>query len=187
VKACDNASAGVLITDPHGRYLFFERPTPPWGLAAPAGHVFDEHDNHERAAIQETHEEFGLAVAFLNLAIEGWLHNACRRGPGAEGTGHFWRVYTATVSQESIDHPDAEREIKDVRWLTPAELQQLADVTVDLARGRIDVFMFKANPGLEPSWVIWLTRLQIITVREDDLQAVTRLAGKPAGAGEPRR
>lgn len=179
MKACDNASAGVLITDPQGRYLVFERPTPPWGLAPVAGHVFDEHDNYEHAAIQETLEEVGLTIAFLNPAIEGWLPNACRRGPGPEGTGHFWRIYTAAVDQKTIDNPDPGREITAVLLLTPAELQKRATATVDLARGRTDHASFKANPGLEPAWVIWLAKLKIIMLGEDDLQAVAKLAEEP--------
>ena len=170
--ACDNASVGVLITRPDGRWLMLERATPPVGVAPCAGHVFDEHDGYMDAAEAEVSEELGLTVKTLELAVAGWRANACRRGPGPRGTGHQWQVFIATVSGDLRPSP---REVRNVRWCTPGDLQHLADRTAAYARGELPVREFAACPGIEPVWVWFLTELGLITMPVPDLTAVNVL------------
>ncbi|WP_055477556.1 NUDIX domain-containing protein [Sphaerimonospora mesophila] len=178
-KTCDNASVGVLVADENGRWLMFERATFPPGVAPAAGHVFDDHAGYESAARAEVAEELGLTVTSLELLpVGGWRPNRCRRQPGPRGVGHQWQIYRASVAGRLA--PSA-RETRNVRWLTPAELQQLADVTVAYANGHITAREFEDRPGIEPVWVQWLSDYGLIAVTPEDLAAIDQAAANPQG------
>ncbi|MFC1410482.1 NUDIX hydrolase [Streptacidiphilus sp. N1-12] len=164
MKVCDNTSVGVIITNAAGDYLMFDRATFPPGTAPAAGHV-DTHGTFEDAARAEVEEELGLHVESLTVVAGGWRNNRCRRLPGPRGTGHRWKVYTATTSG---DLNPSTRETRNVRWIAAADLQDLADRTAAYARGDLAVQDFTANPGLEPVWALWLHSLHAITIDHAD-------------------
>ncbi len=173
VKRCDNASVGVLIVS-DGRYLMFDRNTPPAGTSPCAGHVFDEHTSYAGAAHAEVSEELGLTVESLELLpVGGWRANRCRRRPGPRGTGHQWQVFRATVSGTLRA---SQRETRNVRWMTPAEIQQLADRTASYANGAVSDAEFSASPGLEPVWAGFLAELGLITMSAGDLARISHVA-----------
>ncbi|MFK0142670.1 NUDIX domain-containing protein [Streptomyces murinus] len=171
MKTCDNTSVGIVITDHQGRCLMFDRATFPPGTAPAAGHV-DEHGTAEDAARAEVEEELGLTVTGLTHVTGGWRDNRCRRFSSARGTGHGWAVYRATVTGDLT--PSA-RETKNVRWIAPEALQELADRTVAYARGRITDAEFEAAPGIEPVWMQWLANIAAIHISPDDLLLVDQL------------
>lgn len=178
-KICDNRSVGVIIVDAQGRCLVFDRNTPPPGTAPAAGHV-DDHGGFDAAARDEVNEELGLTVTALqDTGVGGWRPNACRRQPGPKGTGHEWRVYHATVT--GTLNP-SKRETRNARWLTGEELYHLALRTATYAHGGISPAEFNRNPGLEPVWVRWFHDLNIVTLNDDDLAAIDRLAAQPPRA-----
>ncbi|WEH37863.1 NUDIX hydrolase (plasmid) [Streptomyces sp. AM 4-1-1] len=171
MKTCDNASVGIVITDRHGRYLIFDRATFPVGASPAAGHI-DDHGSAEDAGRAEVEEELGLTVTSLTRVTGGWRDNRCRRRPDARGTGHDWTVYQATVTGDLT--PSA-RETKNVRWIAPDALQELADRTVAYAQGRVTDAEFEAAPGVEPVWMEWLADIAAIKVSPDDLLQVELL------------
>ncbi|WP_374777113.1 NUDIX hydrolase [Streptomyces sp. NBC_01310] len=171
MKACDNTSVGVVITDRQGRYLMFDRATFPVGTAPAAGHI-DDHGSTEDAGRAEVEEELGLTVTGLTRVSGCWRDNRCRRRPGARGTGHDWTIYQATVTGDLT--PSA-RETKNVRWIAPDALQELADRTVAYAQGRVTDAAFEAARGIEPVWMQWLANIAAIHVSPDELLQVERL------------
>jgi ADP-ribose pyrophosphatase YjhB (NUDIX family) len=173
-KVCDNASVGVLITDDAGRYLMFDRATPPPGCAPPAGHVWDDHRSYDDAARAEVSEEVGLTVETLErLPIGGWRHNRCRRTPGSRGLGHEWQVFRATVTGTLVP---SVRETRNVRWLTVGEMQALAERTVSYAYAEMSDAEFARAPGIEPVWVGCLADLDLVSVSDADRLAVEFVA-----------
>ncbi|MFE0778025.1 NUDIX hydrolase [Streptomyces sp. NPDC058861] len=172
MKTCDNTSVGIVITDRQGRFLMFDRATFPPGTAPAAGHI-DDHGTAEDAGRAEVEEELGLTVTGLTHVAGGWRGNRCRRLPGARGTGHGWTIYQATVTGDLIP---STRETKNVRWITPGVLQELADRTVAYAKGSITDAEFEAAPGIEPVWMQWLADLAAIRIGPDDLLRVDQLA-----------
>jgi 8-oxo-dGTP pyrophosphatase MutT (NUDIX family) len=174
-KRCDNHSVGVLITDPHGRVLMFERATLPAGIAPPAGHI-DTHGDAYTAAITEVTEETGLTVTGLTTLTHTWRNNVCRRQHGPHGPGHQWTVYTAhtTTGELNLDP----REARNARWYTPAQLQALAERTVAYANGHTNADDNAAHPGIEPVWVEFLHATGLIHVSPADLMAVDQIASR---------
>ncbi|MFB7014030.1 MULTISPECIES: NUDIX domain-containing protein [unclassified Streptomyces] len=168
---CDNTSVGIVITDRQDRYLMFDRATFPAGAAPAAGHI-DDHGSAEDAGRTEVEEELGLTVTTLTRVTGGWRANPCRRRPGTRGTGHDWTVYQATVTG---DLTPSTRETKNVRWIAPDSLQELADRTVAHAQGRVTDAEFEAAPGIEPVWMQWLADIAAIDVSPDELLQVELL------------
>lgn len=179
-KRCDNASVGVLIFDGRNRLLVFDRATPPWGVAPPAGHV-DEHGETWQAAQAEVAEEVGLHAFDLRLAGRGWRDNRCRRRPGPTGDGHQWWIYRARVVGTLTP---SVRETRNARWLTAQELQALTVRTAAYAHGELPEEEWWAAPGIEPVWVHWLSLAGLITATAADLAAIeyTASAGHHAAA-----
>lgn len=173
--ACDNLSVGVLITDRAGRHLMFDRARPPVGVAPVAGHI-DDHGGAEDAARAEVAEEVGLTVTGLTPLRSAWRDNRCRRAPGPRGIGHRWTIYRAEVTGDLA--PSAE-ETRNARWLTPAEVQTLADRTAAYAHGEVGDTSWAAAPGIEPVWVEWLAAAGIVAVTPATLSLIDRLAGRP--------
>jgi len=176
---CDNTSTGVIIEDPDGRYLVFDRNTFPPGTAPAAGHV-DDHGGFGQAARAEVAEELGLTVTAMKQVAGGWRDNRCRRRPGPLGPGHKWAVYLATAS--GILRPSP-RETRNARWLARHELQALADRTASYARGRLTDAEFAAAPGIEPVWVQWLADAGIVAASAEDLAAIGQKARVAAARG----
>jgi 8-oxo-dGTP pyrophosphatase MutT (NUDIX family) len=170
---CDGVSVGVLIVDEQGRHLMFDRATPPVGCAPVAGHG-DDHGSPEQTARDEVSEELGLTVSVLTQVTGGWRPNRCRRHvPEGQTPGHHWTIYRATVTG---DLTPSERETRNARWLTTAELQDLTDRTAAYARGELTDAEFIARPGVEPVWAWWLNVLGIVGVDEADMARIEDLA-----------
>jgi hypothetical protein len=111
-----------------------------------------------------------------------WRPNACRRHLARLGVGHKWWVVVAEVDGEL--NPSS-RETRNARWATTAELQELAERTVDYAHGRISDEAFATRPGIEPVQVRWFANADLIDVDQADLDAIEDLiAGLADTAGE---
>jgi hypothetical protein len=122
-----------------------------------------------------------LAAVALRLPVRsvdltpagGWQADRCGRPPGPRGTGHEWLIYTATTSR-TADPPRSRA--RQARWLDPGEIQQLAARTAEYAHGELTDGQFRARPGIEPTWVVFLAELGIITMTMHDLTAIDRAA-----------
>lgn len=173
---CDNASVGVLIFDGEGRLLMLHRAHPPIGIAPVAGHVFDEHEGYMEAAQAEVEEEVGLTVTSLELlGVGGWRPNKCgATDPGSDsrGVGHQWQIFRAEVTGE----PHATDEAKSIAMVGAARLQALAERTALYARREITQEQFGKQPGLEPVWCDFLSRLDMIDVPSTDLSLIGYVA-----------
>lgn len=187
VAVCDNASVGVVIHDAvQDRWLMFERGRVPVGVAPVAGHVWDDHatadavpeEAYRAAARAEVAEELGLSVVdLIDAGVGGWRPNRCRRPGGRRGVGHYWRIYSATMTGDLAPASD---EARHPRWLTRGQLQELADRTVTYARGALAEDAWTARPGIEPVWVSWLVQLGLVEVAQPDLALIDQVA-----AGHP--
>lgn len=173
MMTCDNTSVGVIITNDAGEYLVFKRATFPPGTAPVAGHV-DDHGTTRQAAEAEVREEVGLTVVSLTEVTTEWRSNRCRRLPGPHGTGHQWTIYRATVT----GHLDpSQRETRNARWISPAEVSALCDRTYRYAAGRLSDAEFAEHPGIEPVWVRWLIDPNTVLFHGPELALIDRLAG----------
>src|SRR5579859_3730202 len=103
---CDHKSVGVVIRNPAGHILMFDRNTYPAGRACVAGHV-DDHGSFEDAAIAETWEEVGLRVKHLTLATASRVSFPCRRVPTQE-VGHYCQIYHAEVEDYRLTPSERE-------------------------------------------------------------------------------
>jgi len=178
---CDGYSVGAIITDPQGRYLLITRVKPPAGRAFVAGHI-DEHGDEMAAVIAEVAEESGLTVTGMRCVRMQWLPGRCRRRPNRFhrdlGWGHQWFVFEVdTTGTVAVD----ESEVHSPTWVTSDELAALAARTVAYAHGRISDEQWRAEPGLEPAWVLLLAGPGLngrpyLTVGPADRHAVSILA-----------
>jgi hypothetical protein len=170
-RMCDGTSVGVDITDGTGRHLLQRRVKYPDGLAPIAGHV-DEHPNRTAAIHAEASHELGIGLKDLAVLIDDKpLTNACRRSPVDGGPQHRWTVFAA----RAVGTPTANgEETAETGWYTSAQLQQLADQTIAVARGALGLPV-----GLEPVWVLLYAALGTITASPAALVAVARMAGWP--------
>lgn len=126
-------SAGALIKK-DGKYLLLDRNSPPFGYAAPAGHV-DGGEDPKTAVCREVKEETGYDLLDVALLYEEEVHNnTCSKGVSV----HYWYVFEGSV--EGTPHR-SERETKAMRWCAPAEIKKLR---------------------LEPVWEYWLKRKKIL-------------------------
>ncbi|WP_405589715.1 NUDIX domain-containing protein [Streptomyces sp. NBC_01190] len=164
--SCDHTSVGVLISAPDG-LLFFERATPPVGLAPVAGHI-DHHGSPEQAARAEAAEEVGLSLTHLRLLLTGWRANRCRR-PATAAVGHQWWIYEA---QAFGSLSPSDREVRAPRWIDPYKLHQLALRTEAYAQGGLSDVEFTRRPGMAPVWVRFLHELKIVTLAEEVLAGI---------------
>ena len=153
-KICDHTSVGMLVWK-DDRLLLIERARPPFGFAAPAGHV-DGDPTYEIAAERELKEEVGLTTTNLVLLTEGRRENHCRR---EDGTWHYWKVYQMTTMGDVDRSKD---ETKQVNWYTREEIRAFAEKTEAYNRGEISEDEWSKNPGLEPIWCEWFKELNII-------------------------
>lgn len=183
MKVCCNSSVGALILDRDDRLLMFDRNTPPFAVAPPAGHVFDEHGDRDdkeeayrNAACAEVFEEVGLTVTSLKRVWSGWTDPRCRRESTVSGRfGHEWRVFKVEVTGQLAP---SERETRNARWLSWKELQELTDRTVDWARGEVSDVSFASQPGLEPVWVLILSEIGLVRADVADVNRVMAEANR---------
>jgi ADP-ribose pyrophosphatase YjhB (NUDIX family) len=179
--ACDNTSVGVIISDERHRFLVFDHTTGRAGVAPVSGHV-DANPSPELAAYAETLEETGLAIPAARLTGCGWRRNSCRRDPGPHGPGHTWWIFTAAVRGAQLDA--SPRETRNMRWVTKADLQRLAERTAAYARRELTDAEWEGRPGIAPVWVAWLDGAGLVAVPPDDLRMIDELAAAPMPAGK---
>ncbi|MGI5206481.1 NUDIX domain-containing protein [Spirillospora sp. CA-108201] len=177
-KVCDGASVGVVIQTEDG-VLIGDR-TDGAGAAGIAGHVFDAHSSYDDAARAEVEEEAGLTVVLLEQVTDGWVWrpNRCKRGDGPHGSGHRWQIYRASVTGQMTIDPGS---FSNVRWATRSELQELAERTLNRARGQLTVQDWTARPGIEPVWVQWFAIVELIDMRPEDLDVIEQFISGRAG------
>lgn len=137
------------------KLLLIERKKPPFGFAAPAGHV-DEHGTFEDAAKQELLEEVGLKTTELKLVLEEKRDNPCRR---EGGSWHYWKVYEAQAEGETKRSED---ETKQAGWYNKEQIEELSKRTEAYESGEISEADWEQNPGLEPVWQYWLKKLGVV-------------------------
>lgn len=144
MKACDNTSVGVLISNDN-RLLLIQRARPPHGWAPPAGHI-DGDPSAEVAGIREVREETGLVVSRLEVIHQVTMQNACRRG----GTWHAWTVCRAVTTSFHLNlNPN---ETNGALWLCPQGLAHMAQRTDDFVTRQLNECEWRLSPGLEPVW-----------------------------------
>lgn len=153
-KLCDHKSVGILVFR-RGQLLLIERKKPPYGYAPPAGHR-DERKSFKAAAICELREEVGLEVIELSLVAKGRRNNPCRR-PG--GSWHYWKIFRTKAVGDVLP---AKAEVKSVSWVNNSQLHRLAMKTKMYRDGKITGEEWKKNPGLEPVWADWLTKIGLL-------------------------
>jgi 8-oxo-dGTP pyrophosphatase MutT (NUDIX family) len=154
-KVCDHTSVGMIVYRPDGKLLVIERMKPPYGFAAPAGHV-DSDTTYEAAAVRELQEEVGLVVVSMELVLEADMQNPCRR---QGGNWHHWKVYNVTTTGEIRR---SQEEVKQTCWVTGEVLGGLAVRSRQYQEGKIAEDDWRQNPGLEPVWLQLFERLGII-------------------------
>lgn len=182
VEICDGTSVGVIITNGSDEYLMVERTTPPVGIAPPARHV-DGHGSAKDIAYTQAREAAGVEVPWLATVAATWRENICERQPGPQGTGHHWTVYSGLVDATAAN---AAARPANARWYSRHEVQALADRTAAYAAGAMSAADFIAGPGIEPVWVDWLCRAQVITMSGWDRDNIDALAGHPLPDDEGR-
>ena len=110
-------SVGALI-ERNGVYLLLDRARPPYGFAAPAGHV-DEGETEDEALIREVKEETGFNVDKYKLILEDeidWV--ACNQGADF----HYWYLYDCNISGIMKRNPE---EAKSIGWYSRDEIKKL--------------------------------------------------------------
>jgi hypothetical protein len=190
---CDHKSVGVII-EGHAHPLFsgepdtfllFERVKPPVGMSFIAGHV-DDLGGFDKAMAVEADEEAGVTLTNTRLLVdEVWRNNRCRRQPSGPRIGHTWKVVIANALGNPRGKAD---ESKNLHWYTREELQDLAVRTALRALnyesgGKYGVTAeeFRANPGIEPVWVEWLWRAELVNMSAFDREAIDLMAARAEG------
>lgn len=146
---CDHKSVGILVRR-DDRVLLIGRKRPPFGFAAPAGHV-DGDATFAVAAARELREEVGLVASSLTLVAAARKDNACRR---AGGTWHYWEVFEATAQGEPRG---SDEETTSVLWAGADDLARLARLAPPPGAP-----LHSPNAGLERVWLEWLTELRYL-------------------------
>lgn len=157
VRRCDNTSVGILVFQ-NDKLLLIDRKKPPFGFAAPAGHVDDHGDTedpeekrYEQAALDELEEETGLRAGELVLWAEGRMENLCRR-PG--GNWHYWRIYVATEVTGTLR--PSEDETKGHFWCSGEQMSRLLGGNPVQLDGREII--------LEPVWKEWFLERGVLSL-----------------------
>ncbi|MEU9873622.1 NUDIX hydrolase [Actinomadura sp. NPDC048021] len=171
-KRCDGHSVGVIITDPVLGVLIGDI-SDGRGASGVGGHVEDDFDGFDQAAHGEVNEETGLTVTSLNPLFPEpkWRANPCKRGDGPFGLGHKWQLYRATVADVKALRLDR-KSFRNLRWVSEAQLQELAERTLRYARGEITRGEWEERPGLTFSWVLWFVLAGMIEMPEAELQEI---------------
>ena len=143
-RICDHTSVGMIVRNGED-ILLIERRKPPYGFAAPAGHV-DGDPSFDVAAWRELEEEVGLKGTSLSLVIDLNKTNPCRR---PDGTWHHWKVYE--ISAEG-NFTRSLSETKQVGWYSPEQILKLGARTLAYLNKDISDSDWQESPGLEPIW-----------------------------------
>ncbi|MBI4020755.1 MAG: NUDIX hydrolase [Candidatus Aenigmarchaeota archaeon] len=136
-----HASVGAVIRR-GGKILLIDRAIPPFGLAAPAGHV-DPGETPEQAVRREVREETGLVVTKLRKLTEASVAwNWCSQGV----TGHDWHIYAC----RAMGKVQVNEESRSAGWYPIKDLPRLK---------------------LEPVWAHWFTQLGLLKTGERESQS----------------
>lgn len=171
-EGCDGHSVGVIIIDPELGVLIGDI-SDGRGASGVGGHVKDHFKDFPEAAYGEVWEETGLTVTSLDPLFPEpkWRTNPCKRGDGPFGLGHKWQLYRATVADVEELHCDA-KSFRNLRWVSEAQLQELAERTLCYVRGEITREEWEEYPGLTLSWVLWFVLAGMIEMAESELQEI---------------
>ncbi len=153
-KKCDHTSVGMLVWK-GSELLLIKRKRPPFGFAAPAGHV-DGDSSYEIAAKRELKEEVGLEAVSLHLIQEEDISNQCYR---EGGTWHHWKVYEVRA-EGGLEGSEAETIM--VGWFTKEEIKKLALRTQKYLTGEIAKEEWENSPGIEVVWYHLLMHLDLV-------------------------
>lgn len=153
-KSCDHTSVGMIVCQ-GDQLLLIERRKPPFGFAAPAGHV-DDDGSYEIAARRELNEEVGLTAVTLTIVLEKDMNNVCRR---QDGIWHHWKVYEVTATG---DVRRSEQETNQAIWASVEMVEAMAAKTRLYEAGEISEEAWRQNPGLEAVWYEHFEHLGII-------------------------
>jgi ADP-ribose pyrophosphatase YjhB (NUDIX family) len=154
-KMCDHTSVGMLILNQANEVLLIERKKPPFGWAAPAGHV-DGDPSFEVAAARELQEEVGLSTVSSELVLDERIDNPCRR---VGGSWHHWKVYRMNVTGKIEQSKD---EVKDHRWTGAVALRLLLEKTQSYENGEMTAQEWETDPGIEPVWRYIFEKVNIL-------------------------
>jgi len=120
-------TAGVVVVDPSGCCLLFERRLFPYQVTIPAGHV-DVGEDPAAAAVREVAEEVGLDLPAVEHVTDADIRgDSCRRGSDA----HRWHLYQVRVPARPRTRLGAEG--LRTMWLTAEEAARV-DLTVPVRR-----------------------------------------------------
>jgi 8-oxo-dGTP pyrophosphatase MutT (NUDIX family) len=171
IEPCNNTSVGIIVKR-NECLLMIERRRPPYGWAAPAGHV-DDGESYIEAARRELMEEVGLSAGpnTLTLVAGGTYGNRCRR-PG--GTHHRWEVFETYRDQS--DPVRNQDEVRAMAWMTLPEIASLARLCRSHLNRNAGPDEWRDYPGLEPIWLEFFTDLGYVLAGELHLpgQRITR-------------
>jgi 8-oxo-dGTP diphosphatase len=121
------ACAGAVVRDRGGRILLIKRGTDPGrGLWSVPGGRCEPGETTEQACVRETAEETGLTVV-----IDRWLGRVERPGTGVTYVIDDFLCAPVDASDGDADEPVARDPIAgddaaDARWVTQAQLMELA-------------------------------------------------------------
>ncbi|MDR0397782.1 MAG: NUDIX hydrolase [Candidatus Nomurabacteria bacterium] len=144
-KVCDHTSVGMIVFNEDREILLIERKKPPFGWAAPAGHV-DGDPSFEEATVRELREEVGLRALSCTLMLDEKINNPCRR---VDGSWHHWKVYKMNTTGEIEQSED---EVKTYHWTDAGILRHLLEKTQRYENKEMTEQEWEADPGLEPVW-----------------------------------
>lgn len=125
-------SVGAIIKKDN-KILMVDRVNPPFGWAAPAGHV-EEGENLKETLIKEIKEEVDLDIKKSKLLIHEFIPwNNCKKH-----NGHDWYVYEVIDWQGKAKR--SKRETRNMKWVKIGDLKKI---------------------NLEPVWEYWFKKLKI--------------------------
>jgi NTP pyrophosphatase (non-canonical NTP hydrolase) len=182
---CNGHAVAVIVIDDQHRALIGDR-TDDVGYAPVTSHVADPGAGYRDAAIEAVALHVGLTVTELAEITGGWRGDRCVSGNSAQGTGHTWQIYQATVTGDLADVLTVDQgRYHSVRWADSGELQQRAHRTLAFAVGDVTAEQWNLEPGLAPVWVYWLHITGLITMSRSDLDVIEHLVEHGATADLP--
>ncbi len=178
-RPCDNHAVGTIIIRQSPvtgrraaelRYLVCTRATFPDAGALPALHLDSYGD--ARAAALAAVGPTGLRASIPQPLASGWRDNRCQRVPGRR-VGHQWQIWQV-IARGDID--SRWRAEHGADWHSRSDLQKMAHRTALYAGGLISPDQFAEEPGVDPAWIYWLQRLQLIELGPAELGLASALA-----------
>lgn len=150
------------------KYLTIER-SDGLGEAFVAGHE-DPHGDPESAVRAETHEEVGLKATTVVPAYNITLLNKCS-GKWVLGGEHRHEWTTFHVDVKDFNVKFDPREVSGWHLRTKAELQKLADTTVNNLRAGRSLRQW-VRPFLEPPQALWMDKMDLIDLDPRDYRRI---------------